>query len=87
MVAIPQHFVKHVAELPAEDGVAGQREAQGIGPESKGSLLSVGPQNDPCRAVKEEPRSKTQSQNTTSRSLTYSFIFSCTMIKITVFPI
>lgn len=50
MVAIPQHFVKHVAELPAEDGVAGQGDAQGVRPEGKGPLLPVGPQNYPCRA-------------------------------------
>lgn len=54
-VAIPQDFVQDVAELPAEDGVAGQREAQRVGPEGVGALLPVSPQNDACgRDVKDE---------------------------------
>lgn len=47
-VSVPQDFMQDVAELPAEDGVAGQREAQRVGPEGVGALLPVGPQNDPC---------------------------------------
>lgn len=55
-VAVPQDFVQDVAELPAEDGVAVQREAQRVGPEGVGALLPVSPQNDPCgRDVKDEP--------------------------------
>lgn len=54
-VAVPQDFVQDVAELPAEDGVAVQREAQRVGPEGVGALLPVSPQNDPCgRDVKDE---------------------------------
>lgn len=53
-VSVPQDFVQYVAELPAEDGAAGQREAQSIGPKSVGSLLPVSPQDDSCcRVVKE----------------------------------
>lgn len=47
-VAIPQDFVQHMTELPAEDGAPGQREAQSVGPESEGSLLSVSAQDDSC---------------------------------------
>ncbi len=47
-VSISQDFVQHVAELPAEDGAASQREAQSIGPEGEGSLLPVSPQDDSC---------------------------------------
>lgn len=45
-VSVPQDFVQHVAELPAEDGAAGQRETQGVGPEGVGSFLPVSPQDD-----------------------------------------
>lgn len=40
--------MQDVTELPAEDGAAGQREAQGVRPERVGSLLPVCPQNDAC---------------------------------------
>lgn len=54
-VAVPQDFMQDVAELPAEDGVAGQREAQRVGPEGVGALLPVSPQDDACvQGVKEE---------------------------------
>lgn len=39
--------MQYVAELPAQDGAAGQREAQSVGPEGEGSLLPVSPQDDP----------------------------------------
>lgn len=45
-VSVPQDFVQYMAELPAENGAAGQREAQSIGPEGVGSLLPVSPQDD-----------------------------------------
>lgn len=35
-----------MAELPAENGAAGQWEAQSVGPEGVGSLLPVSPQDD-----------------------------------------
>lgn len=38
--------MQHMAELPAENGAAGQREAQSVGPEGEGSLLPVSPQDD-----------------------------------------
>lgn len=46
--------MQNAAELPAEDGAAGQGEAQSVGPEGVGSLLPVSPQDDSCwRGVKE----------------------------------
>lgn len=45
-VPISKDLVKHVAELPAEDGAAGKWQADGIGPESEGPLLMVSAQND-----------------------------------------
>lgn len=45
-VSVPQDFVEHVAELPAENRAAGQRETQGVGPERVSSFLSVSPQDD-----------------------------------------
>lgn len=43
-----------MAELPAENGAAGQREAESVGPEGVGSLLPVSPQDDSCwQALKE----------------------------------
>lgn len=53
-VSVPQHFVQYVAELPAEDGAAVQREAQRVGPEGVGSLLPVSPQDDSCCSVVQE---------------------------------
>lgn len=38
--------MKNMAELPAEDGAAGQRQANGIGPKGEGPLLMVSAQND-----------------------------------------
>lgn len=45
-VSIPEDLVKDVTELPAEDGAAGQRQADGVRPESEGSLLMVRAQDD-----------------------------------------
>lgn len=45
-VSISKDFVKDMAELPTEDGAAGQWQANGIGPEGKGPLLMVSAQND-----------------------------------------
>ena len=45
---VAQHFVKNMTELPAEHRAAGQREAERVGPEGVGSLLSVGAQDDSC---------------------------------------
>lgn len=46
-VAVAQDLVQDVAELPAEDGTAGQGQPDGVGPEGEGSLLVVGAQDDP----------------------------------------
>lgn len=51
-VAIAQDFVQDVAELPAQDGAAGQGQPDGVGPEGEGPLLVVRPQDDPFPAVK-----------------------------------
>lgn len=51
-VAVAQDFVQDVAELPAEDGAAGQGQPDGIGPEGEGPLFVVRPQDDPFPAVK-----------------------------------
>ena len=48
-VPIPEDLVEHVAELPAEDGTAGQREPNGVGPEGEGPLLVVSAQDDACQ--------------------------------------
>lgn len=48
MVTVSQDFVQNVAELPAEDGAAGQRETKCVGPEGVCSLLPVSPQDDSC---------------------------------------
>lgn len=58
-VSVPQDFVQYVAELPAEDGAAGQREAQSVGPEGVGSLLPVSPQDDSCCCVVKEAQTIT----------------------------
>lgn len=46
---VPEDLVEHVAELPAEDGAAGQREPDGVGPEGEGPLLVVSAQDDACQ--------------------------------------
>lgn len=51
-VAVAQDLVQDVAELPAEDGTAGQGQPDGVGPEGERTLLVVCPQDDPCPAVK-----------------------------------
>lgn len=38
-VSASEHFVQQVAELPADHGVAGQRQVEGVGPEGGGSTL------------------------------------------------
>lgn len=38
-MAISEEFVHHVAELPAEDGVAGQRQTHGMRPERDGAAF------------------------------------------------
>lgn len=45
-VSVPEDLVKDVTELPTEDGAAGQRQANGVGPEGKGSFLMVSAQDD-----------------------------------------
>lgn len=45
-VSVSEDLVKDVAEFPTEDGAAGQRQADGIGPEGEGSFLMVSAQND-----------------------------------------
>lgn len=52
-VSAAQKFVQQVAELPADQGVAGQRQVQGVGPEAGGAALLVGPHDDGCPGVKE----------------------------------
>lgn len=51
-VAVTQDLVQDVAELPAEDGAAGQGQPDGVGPEGKRSFLMVRPQDDPFPPVK-----------------------------------
>lgn len=48
-----QHFVQQVAELPADQRVAGQWQVQGVGPEAGRAALLVGSHDDGCTAVKE----------------------------------
>lgn len=48
-MAVTQDLVQDVAELPAEDGTAGQGQPDGVGPEGERSLLVVCPQDDPCQ--------------------------------------
>lgn len=38
-MAVSEEFVHHVAELPAEDGVAGQRQTHGMRPERDGTAF------------------------------------------------
>lgn len=45
-VSVPQDFMLHVAELPAENGAAGQGETQGVGPEGVSSFLPVSAQDN-----------------------------------------
>lgn len=45
-VPVSKDLVEDVAELPAEDGAAGKRQTDGIGPESKGPFLVMSAQND-----------------------------------------
>lgn len=51
-MAVAQNLVQDMAELPAEDGAAGQGQPDGVGPEGERSLLMVRPQDDPFPAVK-----------------------------------
>ena len=57
-VAVTQDFVQDMAELPAEDGAAGQGQPNGVGPEGEGTLLMVRPQNNPFPSVKANPMEK-----------------------------
>lgn len=57
-VAVTQDFVQDMAELPAEDGAAGQGQPNSVGPEGEGTLLVVRPQNDPFPSVKANPMEK-----------------------------
>lgn len=52
-VSLAQHFVQQVAELPADQGVAGQRQVQGVGPEAGRTPLLMGSHDDRFTAVKE----------------------------------
>lgn len=52
-VSLAQHFVQQVAELPADQGVAGQRQVQGVGPEAGRAPLLMGSHDDRLTAVKE----------------------------------
>jgi len=51
-VAVAQNLVQDMAELPAEDGTAGQGQPDGVGPEGECTLLVVRPQDDPFPVVK-----------------------------------
>lgn len=51
-MTVAQNLVQDMAELPAEDGAAGQGQPDGVGPEGERSLLMVRPQDDPFPAVK-----------------------------------
>lgn len=52
--------MQQVAELPADHGVAGQGEVDGVGPEGGGAALLVGSHDDICTAVKETPEIRKQ---------------------------
>lgn len=52
-VSFPEHFVQQVAKLPADHGVAGQRQVPDVGPEGGGSTLLVCSQDDILTAAKE----------------------------------
>lgn len=54
-VAVTQDLVQDVAELPAEDGTAGQGQPDGVGPEGECSLLVVCPQDDPFQCSQGQP--------------------------------
>lgn len=55
-MSIAEHFVQQVAELPADNGVAGQRQVQDVGPEGGGSTLLMCSHEDIFTAVKETPK-------------------------------
>lgn len=48
--------MQQVAELPADHGVAGQRQVQDVGPEGGGSTLLMCAHEDIFTAVKETPK-------------------------------
>lgn len=48
--------MQQVAELPADHGVAGQRQIQGVGPEGGSSTLLMTSHDDSFTAVKETPK-------------------------------
>ena len=52
-VSAPENFVQQIAKLPADHGVAGQRQIQDVGPEGGGSTLFVRSYDDIFTAVKE----------------------------------
>lgn len=54
-MAITQEFMHHMTELPADDGVAGQRQIHSMGPESNSSTFRMCSQQDICSNVKEWP--------------------------------
>lgn len=55
-VSVPEHFVQQIAELPADHGVAGQRQVQDVGPEGGSSTLLMCSHDDIFTAVKETPK-------------------------------
>jgi len=61
--------VQQVAELPADDGVAGQRQVEGVGPEGGGSALLVRPHDDDGTAAVKEDQKNTDAQTPLERVL------------------
>lgn len=49
---VPEDLVKNVAELPTEDGAAGQGQTNGVGPKSKGPFLVMSSQDNSLVKVK-----------------------------------
>lgn len=45
-MSVPQHFVQQVAELPANDGVAGQRQVEDVRPHGGRPALLVTAKKD-----------------------------------------
>lgn len=55
-VSIPKQFVQQVTELPADHGVAWQRQVEDVGPEGGSSTLLVTPHDNIFIVVKETPK-------------------------------
>lgn len=73
-MSIPQDFVEHVAELPAENGAAGQRETQSVGPEGVSSFLPMSPQDDSWSCIVNEPKPQSMDGYSTHKVMELLYI-------------